>query len=391
MTGPVLSRRRLLTGAAGLAATAGGLFGIADLAHSAVTDPADDSGQLRVGFLPITDAAPLLVAHQAKLYPAGVVSAAKPVLFRSWAALAEAFVTRQVDVVHLLMPMAVQLRYALGGGLRVLGWNHTNGSALTVAPHIGELSDLAGTQVAIPFWWSIHNIVLQQLLRAHGLRPVVRRSASRADRTVELIVMSPSDMVPALANRSIGGYVVADPFNAMAQLKKIGRIHTFLGDVWRDHACCVLATRDDVIARSPAAVQALTDAVVTAQVRIDADRRGAARLLAGGRYLPQPVPAVQLALTYPDPPYRFAHPDWQPQRLGYQPFPFPSYTRRLVTAMHDTVVDGDRRFLDRLDPAAVHDELVDDTFVRRSVAAHGGLRAFGLADQFTRIEQVQPL
>lgn len=39
--------------------------------------------------------------------------------------------------------------------------------------------------------------------------------------------MSPSDMVPALANRSIGGYVVADPFNAIAQIKKIGRIHTF--------------------------------------------------------------------------------------------------------------------------------------------------------------------
>ena len=31
-------------------------------------------------------------------------------------------------------------------------------------------------------------------------------------------------MVPALANGSIGGYVVADPFNAMAQVRKIGRI-----------------------------------------------------------------------------------------------------------------------------------------------------------------------
>ena len=77
--------------------------------------------------------------------------------------------------------------------------------------------------------------------------PVVRRSASRAARTVELIVMSPSDMVPALANRSISGYVVADPFNAMAQVRKIGRIHTFLGDVWRDHACCVVLAHDDLI------------------------------------------------------------------------------------------------------------------------------------------------
>lgn len=380
----VLSRRSLLTGAAGLTA-AGGLFGIGGLAHSAVSGAPGAEGALRVGYLPITDAAPLLIAHGAGLYPA------RPVLFRSWAALAEAFVTRQVDVVHLLMPMAVQLRYTLGAGVRVLGWNHTNGSALTVAPHIRELSDLAGTQVAIPFWWSIHNIVLQQLLRAHGLRPVLRHSASRAERTVELIVMSPSDMVPALANGTLGGYVVADPFNAVAQIKKIGRIHTFLGDVWRDHACCALVTRDDVIASRPQAVQAVTDAVVAAQLRIDADRAAAAAALTGGKYLPQPTPAIALALTYPTPPYPPAHPDWQPQRLGFQPFSYPSFTRRLADAMHDTVVDGDRRFLDRLDPDAVHADLVVDRFVRRALTNHGGPGAFGLTADLTRTEQVQPL
>lgn len=386
----VLTRRSLLAGAAGLTA-AGGLFGLGGLAHSAVSSAPGDEGALRVGYLPITDAAPLLMAHSAGLYPAGAVSSARPVLFRSWAALAEAFITRQVDVVHLLMPMAVQLRYTLGAGVRVLGWNHTNGSALTVAPHIRELSDLAGTQVAIPFWWSIHNIVLQQLLRAHGLRPVLRRSASRADRTVELIVMSPSDMVPALANGTLGGYVVADPFNAVAQIKKIGHIHTFLGDVWRDHACCALVTREDVIASRPQAVQAVADAVVGAQQRIDGDRAAAATALTGGRYLPQPTPAIALALTYPKPPYPLAHPDWQPQRLGFQPFPYPSFTRRLAAAMHDTVVDGDRRFLDRLDPDAVHTDLVEDRFVRRALAAHGGPSAFGLTADLTRTEQVQPL
>lgn len=384
-----LTRRGLLIGAAA-AATAGGVFGIDDLARSAtVGRAADTGGPLRIGYLPITDAAPLLLAHSAALYPAGLVSSAKPVLFRSWASLGEAFVTGKVDVVHLLMPMAVQLRYALGGGVRVLGWNHTNGSALTVAPHILELADLAGTQVAIPFWWSIHNIVLQQLLRSHGLRPVVRRSASRAARTVELVVMSPSDMVPALANRSIGGYVVADPFNAVAQIKKIGRIHTFLGDVWRDHACCVLITRDDVITQRPNAIQQVTDAVVGAQLLLNADRVKAAKSLGGGRYLPQPVPAVQLALTYPDPPYPLAHPDWQPQRLGFTPFPFASFTHRLVEAMGETVIDGDRRFLDRLDPTRVHADLVDDQFVRSALAQHGGPAAFGLAASLTREEQVR--
>jgi NitT/TauT family transport system substrate-binding protein len=284
------------------------------------------------------------------------------------------------------MPMAVQLRYTLGSDVRVLGWNHTNGSALTVAPDIVELADLAGRQVAIPFWWSIHNIVLQQLLRANGLRPVIRRSASRAQHTVELVVMSPSDMVPALASRSIGGYVVADPFNAMAQIKGIGRIHTFLGDVWRDHACCVLVTRSDVIENRRSAVQSVTDGVVAAQIRLDADRKGAAAILGDGHYLPQPAKAIALALTYPSPPYPLRHPDWQPQHVGFRPYPYPSFTQRLVEAMGDTVVDGDRRFLDRLDPATVHGELVDDEFLRASLTAGGA--PLGAT---TRTEQVQPL
>jgi NitT/TauT family transport system substrate-binding protein len=365
-------------------AAAGGVFGLTDLARSAATDSAA-SGSLRVGYLPITDAAPLLMAHAAGFYPAG---SPKPVLFRSWSALAEAFLNRQIDVVHLLMPMAVQLRYTIGTGVRVLGWNHTNGSALTVAPHIRDLSDLAGSQLAIPFWWSIHNVVLQKVLRAHGLQPVIRRAASRTGRTVELIVMSPSDMVPALATGSIGGYVVADPFNALAQTKKIGRIHTFLGDVWRDHACCALVTRDDVIAARPAAVQRLTDAVVTAQRTLADDRKAAAKKLGGGKYLPQPVPAIELAMTYPTPPYPLQHPDWLPQRLGFAPFPFASFTEELVTAMHDTEIDGDRSFLARLNPTTVHADLVDDTFVRKSIDAHGGAAAFGLNGDFTRTEQI---
>ncbi|WP_181698766.1 ABC transporter substrate-binding protein [Nocardia sp. GTS18] len=384
-----LSRRHLLAGAAGLTAAAG-LYGSADLVRSAAGAGQRREQALRIGYLPITDAAPLLIAHSAHLYPAGSVSSAKPVMFRSWSGLAEAFVSRQVDVAHLLMPMAIQLRQVLGANVRVLGWNHTNGSALTVAPDITELEQLIGTQVAIPFWWSIHNIVLQKLLRAHDITPVVRRTASRAKRTVELIVMSPSDMVPALANRSISGYVVADPFNAIAQIKKIGRIHVFLGDVWREHACCVLVTRDDVIAERPHAVQAVTDAVVAAQLRIGTDRPRAAEALTTGSYLPQPLPAVRTALAYPNPPYQFQRPDWSPQLVGFQPYPYPSFTRRLVEEMHETVVDGDRGFLDTLDPARAHSELVDDTFVLNSLAAQGGQQAFGLTG-LDRTEQVHLL
>lgn len=386
MTGRRVSRRAVLTGLGALAA-AGGIGGIIDLGRTALSDPNDPGRPLQVGYLPITDAAPLLIAHAAGLYDSAV-SASKPVLFRSWASLAEAFVTRKVDVVHLLMPMAVQLRYSLGSSVRILGWNHTNGSALTVAPDIVELEQLAGKQVAIPFWWSIHNIVLQRLLRSRGLTPVIRQNASATARTVELIVMSPSDMVPALANRSIGGYVVADPFNAAAQLRGIGRIHTFLGDVWRDHACCAVLVHERLIDEQPHAVQALANSVVGAQLRIDADRTAAAATLADA-YLPQPEPAITEALTYDPRQFPLRHPEWQPQRLGFDGFPYPSFTERLVQEMGETVVDGDRRFLDRLDPSAVHADLVDDRFFTEALRRHAGPSPLGSPTVFSRVEQLQ--
>ncbi len=382
-----VGRRAVLGGALGLAAL-GGLAGITDLAFAAGEDRSNGSDKLRVGHLPLTDAAPLLVAHGAGLYQPEVVSGSQPVMFRSWASLAEAFISRQVDVVHLLMPSAVQLKYSLGSSVRILGWNHTNGSALTVAPHITDLDQLAGTQVAVPFWWSIHNIVLQKMLRARGLTPVVRSAPSKAAGTVGLVVMSPSDMLPALANGAISAYSVADPFNAIAEVKGVGKIHRFLGDVWRDHACCALLVHQDVIDRNPAAVQGLTDSVVAAQLMISADRPAAAAMLSENRYLPQPVKAITKALTYPPEDYSIANPTWQPQQIGYQPFPFESFTTELVGAMQSTVVDGDRGFLDRIDIGTVHKELIDDRFVRASIDSVGGPSAFGLPTGFTRTEEV---
>lgn len=204
-----LNRRSLLLGGPALGA-AGGVAAHAGQQRS--------SGRLRIGYLPITNSAPLLVAHGNGLFRAPRVEVEKPVLFRGWAALAEAFLARQVDVVHLLMPFAVQLRFALGAPVRILGWP-PNGSSLTVRRDIQHLEQLAGTRVAIPYWWSIHNIVLQDMLRRAGLRPVVRTTPSTPSGTVELVVMSPSDMVPALDAGSISGYIVADPFNAVAEIK----------------------------------------------------------------------------------------------------------------------------------------------------------------------------
>ena len=383
-----LSRREFLRACAVAGVAVSGIAGLGNLALTAAQGTrGHGEGPLRIGYLPITDASPLLVAHGMGLYRRHGLAVAHPVLFRGWAALAEAFVTRQVDVVHILMPMALQLQATVDPKARVLAWNHTGGSAITVAPEITELAQLAGTQVAIPGWWSIHNIVLQQVLRDAGVQPVIRRAPSAAQRTVELVVMAPADMVPALAGGSIAGFTVADPFNAAAEARGVGRILRFLGDVWRDHACCVLLTHADLIAQRPHDVQALTDAVLAGQQAITSNRASAAATLTDGAYLPQPGPVVATALDYPHGAHPMAHPHWQPQRIGFTPFPFPSYTEALVTEMRRTVVDGDTRFLD-VAPGEIHARVVDDRFVRSAIHRMGGPAAWGLPADLTRTEEI---
>ena len=382
-----ISRRSLLSGALGIA-TAGGLAGCVDLAVAAARHESGVHTDLRIGYLPITDATPVLIAHGHGFFGNPALSEGSPTMFRSWSSLAEAFLSRQVDVVHLLMPMAVQIKYALNGRVRVIGWNHTNGSALTVNKSITDIEQLAGSQVAIPFWWSIHNIVLQKMLRARGMIPVIRSAPSKSKREVGLIVMSPPDMLPALATGAIDGYTVADPFNAIAEVKGVGKIHRFLGDAWRDHACCVLMVHEDVIARRPSAVQELSDSVVNAQILTNKDRTAAGTLLHDRRYLPQPTTAIQKALTYPAGKYPTVHPSWASERIGYTPFPYPSYTKTLVQEMESTVVDGDRSFLTRIDVDRVHSDLVDDRFVRESIRKYGGPTRLGLAANLNRVEEM---
>lgn len=386
--GPALDRRSLLRAGGALAIGAGALGGAATLANlvSAATAPRGvATEELRIGYLPITDAAPLLVAHGDGYFEQQKLIVGRPVMFRSWSSLMEAFLTRQVDVIHLLMPSAVQLRYVLGADVKVVSWNHTGGGAVTVAPHITDVSQLAGTQVAIPGWWSIHNMLLQRVLRANGLIPVARKAPSRSDGTVELVVMGPADMIPALATGSISGFTVADPFNAGAVARGVGRLEMLLDEVWRDHACCVTVVHEDLMDNRPDTVQALMDASVASQLGIRADREAAAAILSGKGYLPQPPAAVQVAMTgvVPDP---FGGPD-RP-RIDFHPYPFPSFTEELVRQMRLTVVDGETRFLDGLDPAAVHRELVDDRFVRAAIDRHGGPAALGLPATLTRHERL---
>lgn len=368
------------------------------LAQGAARAQSESNAPLRIGYLPITDATTMLVAHHNGYFEQAGIAVEKPVMVRSWAQLVEAFISGQVNLVHLLSPMTVWARYGSKVPAKVVAWNHMSGSAITVAQNISSAEQLGGQTVAIPFWYSIHNVVLQHVLKAHGLTPVVKNAGALAPNEVNLVVMAPADMPPALASGRIAGFTVAEPFNALAETQGMGRILRFTGDVWRDHACCVAFMHEQDLQTRPQWSQGVVEGLVKAQIWIRSNRAEAAQILSregGNRYTPHTQENLLKVLS-PDPADRaqyvksgvIRHPDWDDQRIDFQPYPFPSYTESLVKMLQGTLIQGERGFLEGLSPEHVASDLVDDRFVRAALEKQGGLAQFGLSEQYTRNESI---
>ncbi|MEO6958970.1 MAG: ABC transporter substrate-binding protein, partial [Burkholderiaceae bacterium] len=352
---------------------------------------AEPDAPVKIGYLPITDATALLVAHHNKLFENQGLRVEKPRRFRSWSQIVEAFLSGQVNVVHLLMPMTVWSRYGSKAPAKVVAWNHMEGSSLTVLPEVNHLSDLGGKTVAIPFWYSIHNVVLQHVLKSEGIESI--SDGQPGPRQVKLVVMSPGDMLPALGTKQIAGYIVAEPFNALAEILKVGKIWRFTGDVWKNHACCVVTMHEHDLAQRPEWSQKVINGIVQAQAWTLDHRDEAAHILAKdnpAQYTPHThetlarvlAPGAEQAAQY-EASGAIRHADWHEQRIDFQPYPFPSYTEKLVEMLKTTYVSGRNEFLQTLDPKFVARDLVDDRFVKKAIADLGGMSNFGLPDSFT--------
>lgn len=354
---------------------------------------------LRIGYLPLTDAAPLLIAHSLGLYQKQGLEVEMPRLFRSWAQLVEAFLSGSVDVVHMLSPMTVWARYGSKAPAKVVAWNHTNGSTVTVAvtKNAKSLADLGGESFAVPFWYSVHNIVLQKLFLAQGIEPILDGKPNK--KQVKLIVMAPSDMLPALATRHIGGYIVAEPFNAAAEILGVGKVLRFTGDVWRDHACCVVQMHEKDLEQRPEWSQKVVNAIVEAQIWIRNNRNEATKILSREnkvRYTPHAYKTLAEVMLLDEEKHSayvksgaIKHQTWDKHRINFQPYPYASYTESLVEFLKETEVKGNKSFLHDLDPEFVAKDLVDDRFVKKAIKQYGGMSVFGLDDSFNRQEVFQ--
>ncbi len=345
---------------------------------------ASEDGVVRIGYLPITDATALLVAHGMGFFKEEGLEAERPTLIRGWSPLVEGFVANKFNLVHFLKPIPVWMRYNNNIPVKLMAWAHTNGSGLVVGRHtdITSFEQLGGKQVAVPFWYSMHNIVLQYALRQSGVKPVIKAEGEPlAPDECNLSILPPPEMPAALAARKIDAYIVAEPFNAMGEIKAGARMLRFTGDIWKNHPCCVICMHEAATTQNAEWTQKVMNAVVRAQIYASQNKKEVARLMSkdGEGYLPMPAKIVERAMTRYDDEASYLESgaikhaaQWGNGRIDFQPWPYPSATRLIVEEMNKTVVGGDTTFLKGLDPQHVADDLVDYRFVKAALEKYPG-------------------
>lgn len=268
---------------------------------------------LRLGYVPLTDAAPLIVADALDLFAdAGVCVQLSAE--RSWATLRDKLAFGTLDGAHLLAPMAVALAVGAGGLRRRvdiplhLGRNGNAvvlsralaaaagqaptpmpAAAFAAALHARMEEGLPPPTVAVVYPFSSHNYLLRHWLAAGGLDP---------DHDIRLVVVPPQQTVRALAEGAIEGFCAGEPWGSLAIAAGAGHFALSTGDIWPDHPEKVLAFAEGLAAREPDLVLAATAAVITAQSWLadPANRAAAIALLAERVFTDLPRSSIAAAL-----------------------------------------------------------------------------------------------
>jgi NitT/TauT family transport system ATP-binding protein len=258
---------------------------------------------LRIGFIPLCDAAAPIVAVD-KGFAADEGLDVTLVREVSWSNVRDKLNIGLFDAAHLLAPVAIASSLGLGH-VKVpivapfnLG---LNGNAITVSPALhaaimeeieGEALDPMATALALArvvakrrkngaepltfgmtFPFSTHNYQLRFWMAAGGVDP---------DEDVHLVVLPPPYMVDSLANGHVDAFCVGAPWNSVAVDLGVGHILHFVSDILLRAAEKVLAVRQNWADKNPEILKALVRAHIRAAEFIEQpeNRAEAASILA---------------------------------------------------------------------------------------------------------------
>jgi NitT/TauT family transport system ATP-binding protein len=279
------------------------------------------SNHLTLGFIPLVDCAPLVVA--AELGFAGSEGLVLDLVREtSWANIRDRVILGHFQAAHMLGPMPIASTLGIGSHLAVpmvapfsfgLG-----GNAITVSTALFAEMEAAGATlsagpaamagaiaaavkhraavgappitIAMVFPFSGHNYELRYWLASAGIDP---------DRDMRLVVLPPPFMVDALAEGHVDGFCVGEPWNSLAVDRGTGVIIVSKSALWRQGPEKVLGLRADFVESHPERLSGLLRALYRASAwSADPENRQAlAELLARPAYVGGSDETIRHALS----------------------------------------------------------------------------------------------
>jgi nitrate/nitrite transport system substrate-binding protein len=285
---------------------------------------------LKVGFIPITCATPIIMAKPMCFYEKHGLNV-DVIKTAGWAVVRDKTINKEYDAAHMLSPMPIAI--TMGAGSNPIPYTmpaveNINGQAITLAVKHKDRRDpksWKGMKFAVPFDYSMHNYLLRYYVAEHGIDP---------DQDIQIRAVPPPEMVANLRADNIDGFLAPDPVNQRAVYDGVGYIHILSKDIWDRHPCCAFAASKEFVTGSPNTYAALLKAIIdaTAFATKPENRKQIAEAIAPANYLNQPVTVVEQVLTgtFAD---GLGNVRKVPDRIDFDPFPWQSFAVWIMTQM----------------------------------------------------------
>jgi nitrate/nitrite transport system substrate-binding protein len=248
---------------------------------------APETTKATLGFIALTDSAPLIIAKEKGFYAKHGMPDVEVVKQASWGTTRDNLVLGSagngIDGAHILTPMP----YLISTGkvtqnnvptpMYILARLNLDGQGISVAAEYEALKlgadakpfkaaiekkKAAGKSVkaAMTFPGGTHDVWLRYWLAAGGIDP---------DKDIETIVVPPPQMVANMKVGTMDCFCVGEPWNDQLVNQKIGYTAVNTGELWAGHPEKSLAMRADWVDKHPKAAVAILKAVQEAAMWAD--------------------------------------------------------------------------------------------------------------------------
>ena len=172
--------------------------------------------------------------------------------------------------------------------VKIIAQVNLEGSAIMVRKGSGikSLKDLVGKTVAVPGYAQVQDFLLRKALTQVDIHI----------KSVNVIIIKPPEMIPALSTKQINGFVAWEPYPSKAITKGIGEVLMYSGEIWPKHPCCVIVVDSQFLQNYPDIIRRVLRVHVKATNFIKENFEEASKI--GTRYTGMDLETVKLAMRH---------------------------------------------------------------------------------------------